>query len=165
MVTEYWNDEHKKWCLVDAQQDAKHIAMNQLKFDPFDIPNDWFLSASRAWQLARGGVTHVNSFGYGPEAKGLWVLQHYLLLDLASLNKREMLIGDAWGLKNVGPDMTLEEDLRFLDEVALGLQSPDDLDALARLYQDERLKVPAIVNHYPLHDPWQAEKVDLSFID
>ena len=34
VVTEYWNADREKWCLVDAQQDAKHIAMNQLPFDP-----------------------------------------------------------------------------------------------------------------------------------
>ena len=79
--------------------------------------------------------------------------------------KREMLIGDAWGLKNVGPDMTSEQDLDFLDKVASALQSPDDWDALTKLYQDGRLNIPAVIDHYPLHDPWQAEKVHLTFVD
>lgn len=156
VVTEYWDRESARWLLVDPQQDALHREMNGLQFDPHDVPRDWFLSAGRTWQLARGGLIDARRFGYDRDLAGSWVVQQYLVHDLAALNKLELLIGDLWGLGYVAPGSEpTDGEAALLDEAAR-LAQADDLSALRRLYETHHgLRVPETFPSLSLTQAWR----------
>jgi hypothetical protein len=155
VVTEYWDQQQGRWLLVDAQQDELHVQANKLTFDPHDIPHTQFPFAGRVWQQARTGKIDPNSYGYDPANGGWWVIQQYLVHDLAALNKREMLIGDLWGLGEVGRgERASPEENLLLDEVAaLTLKNDDAFTALRACYEDNGcLRVPSLITSYNLAD-------------
>lgn len=156
VVTEYWDQRSARWVLVDPQQDALHREMNKLAFDPHDVPRDWFLSAGRTWQLARGGLIDARRFGYDRDLTGLWVVQQYLVHDLAALNKLELLIGDLWGLGYVAPGSEPTDDEAALLDEAARLTQADDLEALRELYEARpSLRVPETFPSLSLTQEWR----------
>ncbi|MBN1285505.1 MAG: transglutaminase domain-containing protein, partial [Anaerolineae bacterium] len=62
-VGEYWDEDARRWVLVDAQLDDLQRAALGIDFDPCDVPRDRFLIAGRAWQMARNGQADPNNFG------------------------------------------------------------------------------------------------------
>jgi hypothetical protein len=146
VVTEYWDRVSARWVLVDPQQDTLHREMNALRFDPHDVPRDWFLTADRAWQLARGALIDERQFGYDRSYAGRWVLQQYLVHDVAALNNRELLIGDSWGLARTRPDQEATSDeVKVLDEAARLIQQPDPWGLRAFYASQPGLKVPNVI--------------------
>lgn len=156
VITEYWDRRLARWVLVDPQQDALHREMNKLGFSPHDIPRDWFLCAGRAWPLARGGLIAPERFGYDRDLTGMWVMQQYLVHELAALNKLEMLIGDMWGLGYIEPGSEpTEGEAALLDEAAR-LTQVDDLSALRHLYETQPgLRVPETFASFSLTHEWR----------
>ncbi len=163
VITEYWDRKVGRWVLVDPQQDTLHREMNKLLFDPHDIPRDWFLSAGRAWQLARGGLINAQRFGYDRDLTGIWVMQQYLVHDVTALNKLEMLIGDLWGLAYVEPGASpTDNEATVLDEAAR-LTQVDDLSALRHLYETHPgLRVPKMFGSLSLTHEWREVRFEAS---
>jgi hypothetical protein len=62
-VTEYWNEAHRRWVLVDAQLDMRQRELFKVRFDPLDVPRDQFLVAGDAWRLCRAGKADPQAFG------------------------------------------------------------------------------------------------------
>jgi hypothetical protein len=86
------------------------------------VPRDRFLTAPRAWQLARSGAVDPARFVVSPDleipaTRGLSQLMRSLVRDLAALNKAEMLLWEDWGVLDShtapGPG-----ELPVLDELA-----------------------------------------------
>jgi len=151
VVTEYWDIKSECWVLVDPQQDDRHIEMNEIEFDPHNVPMKEFLFAGEIWRRCRVGQANPDSFGYQRGLKGLWVIAEYVVHDLASLNKHEMQITDKWGLSDIGPRGAFSNnDLELLDEVARITLGDVDLQKLQPLFEEERLCVPRILNRYDL---------------
>jgi hypothetical protein len=159
-VAEVWDREEERWRLVDAELAEDHVdPTDGCRIDPLDVPRDRFLVAGKAWHLCRAGEADPETFMVDPgldvEATRGWpYLQHNLIHDLAALNKREMLLWDAWGLA----DQRSEDphDLDLLDRIAHVTASPDPtVRDLRELYAvDSRLPVPATVTSYdPLGGP------------
>jgi hypothetical protein len=159
VVCEYWNAAQARWLLVDAQQDAAHCRRNNLLFDPHDIPHEAFPFAGTVWRQARAGAIDATHYGYDPGQAGMWVIQSYLVHDLAALNKREMLIGDVWGPARRGArDPLSGGDAVLLDQVAaLTLTGNRGFAAVRAVYKSHpALRVPPTVDHYSLAEEFQA---------
>ena len=142
-VVEYWNDAQGRWVLVDAQIDERQRELFKIGIDTLDVPRDQFLIAGDAWQLCRTGKADAQAFGI-LDVFGLWFVASNVIRDHASLNNREMLPWDTWGV------MTREDkelDTGLIDRLAALTREPDaHFDELRVAYEkDKRLRVPEVV--------------------
>jgi hypothetical protein len=110
-ITEWWDGG--RWVRHDAQIGSQARAMLALDFDPADQPPDKFLTGAEAWRMCRAGEADPNEFGIF-DLRGLWFVVGDLLLDLAALNKVELLPWDGLG---GGPNWQ-RDDLDELDQLA-----------------------------------------------
>jgi hypothetical protein len=155
LILEYWHARHCAWFSVDVRMTELHLRKSNidLDFDLFNLPEDKYIPAAFAWISARKKPELAHKFGGGVGHRGLWYLRDRLLQDLAAVNKVEMLIWDCWGMMNTPKDEISEEDLIFLDQVALMLLAPDCYFLqLIDLYNNNSLvKVPQkIVSFTPV---------------
>jgi hypothetical protein len=141
VVTEYW-DEERGWLFADAQLCAGH----KVDFDPVDVPRDRFLVAG---QLIRAGKADPQRFGLiqpGIEMVGHWFVAGNVRLDLADLNKVEMLLWDIWGI-GAGADGDMTDEIYDLYDLAA--QVADDevsLEAARTLFAENTgLRTPPTV--------------------
>jgi len=95
--------------------------------DKLDLSESDFVTGGRAWQLYRHEGADPARFGLGPgtpELSGVWFIRGRLLLDVAALNKQEMLCWDQWGLGYSRENHLSAEEETVLDRAAvLGVQS------------------------------------------
>lgn len=167
-VAEFWDFSEERWRLVDVDQDEKLIEINSIDFDTTDIPHDKFLFSGYAWKQYREGKVDPEEFGDPPEEYrvnldssgdsrvrfvGAGVIRYRVILDLAMMNKVELLLWDCTSLMELHIVPT-EEDLNLLDKVAeLTLAGNDKFDAIRELYEEEpQLKIPRVVNSYSFVD-------------
>lgn len=155
IIVEYWNKTKDKWCMVDPRTTEKHIHWHQLHidFDLFDVPDDKFIVAGKAWQLVRRQELDPLKFGGGNQKgnHGLWYIRDRLIQDIAALNKMEMLLWDAWGLMlhHQEPEK-YEHEQNFLDEIAeMSLETNKHHDMLVHTYHtDKRLSIGKKIMSY-----------------
>lgn len=143
-VCEYWHADERRWVLVDAQVDAMQRSMFEIDFDHLDVPREKFLVAGDAWARCRAGTADPATFGLSITGRfGEWYVAANLMRDAAALQRLEMLPDDTWGAMP-GPGDAPDGDLwALLDDVGALTRSPDaSLGRLARLCDDERLRVP-----------------------
>jgi hypothetical protein len=97
-VAEHWSETDGRWHMVDAQLDATWTRLVGFQGDPLDITAGEFVTAGRAWQAWRRGELDAGRCGLTTigEHGAHWIAGN-LRLDLASLNKVEMLPWDVWG--------------------------------------------------------------------
>lgn len=136
-IAEYWNTDRNRWCQVDAQLDATWRRLTRFDADPLNLPDGVFVSAGHAWRAWRRGdldadrcgLTAIDEHGAHWIAGNLW-------LDLAALNKVEMLPWDVWGLVWEPGQEPSDEALEACDEVAALTVDPDTaLDELRHRYE------------------------------
>lgn len=143
-VAEYWNTAKRRWQMVDAQLDATWCRTIDFKGDLFEITATEFISAGHAWQAWRSGELDATRCGLSSiNVHGAHWIAANLRLDLASLNKVEMLPWDVWGA-GWGPDeQPTAAQLRCFDTVSDLTVNPDaKLDELRKRFQtDESLRM------------------------
>src|SRR5215218_8199886 len=66
-VVEWWDDEHQRWILVDAEQEGLVRCAGGSTFGACDVPRERFLVGGAAWQACRLGRENPVHFGYDPE--------------------------------------------------------------------------------------------------
>jgi hypothetical protein len=93
-VCEYWHAEEGRWRMVDAQLDALQRGIIKPDFDPLDVPHSAFWLAGKAWQACRAGDADPDAFGIA-DMWGEWYVVGNLCLDVAALNRVELLPWDA----------------------------------------------------------------------
>ncbi len=147
VILEFWNGA--RWVGVDGELSPEAVAYFNIQFDPLDVPGDQFLRAGVGWQRVRDERADSERFGLGSQSplRGLPILVTELQLDLAALNQREMLCWDSWGITRKSLELDAA-DLAFLDEVARATLDETQSAAWARLYQDERLRIPPVIESY-----------------
>ena len=139
-VAEYWDRKERCWTMVDAQLDEtwlRTIGMNASI--PVTVGPEQFLTAGHAWQAWRAGQLDADRCGLTSisEHGAFWIAGN-LRLDLAALNKVEMLPWDVWGLGWEPPDQPTSEMLAAFDEIAALTVDPDHrLDDLLDRYQSD----------------------------
>jgi hypothetical protein len=146
-VCEYWRQATGSWTLADAQIDETQLGWFPIEFDLLDVPRDQFLVAGQAWQQIRAGQADPAKFGLSlMNETGDWWIAQNLIRDGAALLNTEMLPWDVWGAMPK-PDDPIGDDLADLfDQLAASTVNPDR-DRLEKLYEDERLRVPATVRN------------------
>jgi hypothetical protein len=147
-VAERWDAGTEQWQMVDAQLDGAWCRTIGFDGDPFAITPTQFVTAGHAWQAWRRGSLDAGRCGlsaideHGPH----WIAGN-LRLDLASLNKVEMLPWDVWGARwEPGEDPT-DELLERFDEVAALTADPDArfAELRARYETDAALRMDGTV--------------------
>jgi hypothetical protein len=151
VIAEYWNSE--RWVLVDPQ-----MPPDSVPFNPHDMPEGVFITASQAWQRLRQGKLEPNIFGVAPHLsyKGDWFIRNYVVHELAALNKHEMLLWDWWGVMSD----RLEGDLELIDHVANSILKGDSAwREWRRLFERREFKVPDKVTCYSPTGITRKEKI------
>ena len=164
VITEYWDKSAQEWKLVDPEQGEALIKANRIDFDVHNIPRDRFLVGGKAWQMCRSGEANPEVFGDSPGSffSGMWPIRNRLILDLAALNKAEVLLWDTWEWLEHHFRPTAKDE-HLLDHMAVLTQGGDvAFQDLQTLYSDERFKAPATVMCYSPAATWHT--VDLETI-
>jgi hypothetical protein len=147
-VAEYWNSAESAWRMVDAQLDATWRTMIGFEADPLHISPTQFVTAGHAWQAWRRGQLDAGRCGLsGIDEHGAHWIAGNLRLDLASLDKVEMLPWDVWGSGWEPGQEPTEAQLALFDEVAALTVDPDrQLHELRERYEtDTNLTMPGSV--------------------
>ena len=147
-VAEYWNSSASSWQMVDAQLDVKWREMIGFAIDPLAITADQFVTAGHAWQAWRRGEIDAGRYGLsGINEHGAHWIAGNLRLDLASLNKVEMLPWDVWGAHWEPGEQPTDAQLQLFDEVAALTVDPDvRLTELRHRYEtDDSLRMDGTV--------------------
>jgi hypothetical protein len=154
VVAELWDPAERRWRLVDPElSDDFTDRADGARLDPQNLPPSRFLTGAQAWQACRAGTVDAERFVVDPgldlpPTRGWPYVLHNLVHDLAALAKHEMILWDNWGLTDTGREPTAEE-LALLDAVAAATCSSDvPVDQIQALYQQEGLRVPAVVTSY-----------------
>lgn len=147
-VAEFWDVDTSSWQMVDAQLDAAWCKAIGFTDDPLVISPAQFVTAGHAWQAWRRGELDDQRCGLSAinEHGAFWIAGN-LRLDLASLNKVEMLPWDVWGAGWEPGEQPTEAVLQLFDEVAALTVDPDtQFDEIRRRYEsDERLRMDGTV--------------------
>ncbi len=147
-IAEYWNDEVQHWQMVDAQLDTTWQEVIGFAGDAFAITSTEFVTAGHAWQAWRRGDLDAARCGLSAidEHGAHWIAGN-LRLDLASLNKVEMLPWDVWGAGWKPGEAPTDELLeRFDSAVALTVDPDANFVAMRRRYEsDECLRMDGTV--------------------
>jgi hypothetical protein len=147
-VAEHWDEDAGRWKKVDAQLDATW--QNRINFggDPFDITEEEFVTAGHAWTAWRDGTLDADTCGLSAinEHGAHWIAGN-LRLDLASLNKVEMLPWDVWGAGWEPGGAPTVEQLELFDGIAALTVDPDvGFQQLRTSYDsDDRLRMDGTV--------------------
>ncbi|MEV4055787.1 transglutaminase-like domain-containing protein [Amycolatopsis sp. NPDC049688] len=137
------------WHLVDPQLSAGfRDPVDDTEFDLLDVPRDRFLTGPDAWTAARAGRLDSARLVVSPDLdvpflRGIPYAWHNLVLDLAALNKHEMLQWDTWGALDDAvtlPPATLAR----ADELA-ALMATDDVGQLQAAFEAGDVRVPPVI--------------------
>ncbi|MEQ0563866.1 transglutaminase-like domain-containing protein [Amycolatopsis sp. NEAU-NG30] len=117
-------------------------------FDLLDVPRDQFLTGPDAWTAARTGKADPDRMVVSPDLdvpflRGIPYARHNLVLDLAALNKHEMLQWDLWGDLDDSAFLTPAA-LARADELA-GLMTGADTDRLRAAFDADDVRVPPVI--------------------
>ena len=125
-VTEVWDAEAGRWRLVDAQIDDLQRKAHQITADTFDLTPDQFYTAARAWSLCRARKAKSGNFGFNRKKRGWNYMKNQLLLDLAALNKMELLPDEHWwDISNRDFELLDAGERKLLDEIAAQINALD----------------------------------------
>jgi len=161
-VPEYWFDhvivevwEEERWCRFDPQLALDH----NWGFNTLDMPADVFATGGRAWQLCRAEQADPARFGLGPNeqaVRGWWFIREQLQLDVAALNKVELLCWDSIE----GVSERVPADTAILDKMAALSLEPDSTLLRQRCATDPRWQLPTSVScFHPMLGPAFAVEV------
>ncbi|MFI9384579.1 transglutaminase-like domain-containing protein [Kutzneria sp. NPDC052558] len=139
VVAEVWDGA--RWRLVETQSFADEIV------DPLDVPRDRFLVGRDAWRAVRSGGLDPDTFVVSPDLdaphlRGLAFVRDHIALDIAALNKHEMVLWDIWGSMSLETTVSAADAARADELAAL---DPDDTAAMARAFAADDLRVPPVI--------------------
>ncbi len=144
-ICEYWDNDEKRWRMVDAQLDDFQQKSLNIAFDITDVPEDQFLIAGKAWQLCREGIVDPLLFGI-MDWYGMWFIKGNLVRDLLSLSKVELLPWDINGMTGPYENHDIEDSAyNLLDSVA-SLTSESDVhyvDIIEMINKNPKFGMPS----------------------
>ena len=144
-VLEYWNEQEKRWILVDAQLDDFQKEKMEISFDSLDINEKYFITGPRAWRMCRKGEVDPELFGIF-QWWGYDYLKCNLILDANSLLKIPMQPWDCWeGYKSIPVADWNEKDYRTMDQLSEHILNVDEnFEALFKfVQQNDKIKAPS----------------------
>jgi hypothetical protein len=137
------------WHLVEPQlSPGFRDPVDDAELDLLDVPRDRFLTGPDAWTAARAGALDPALLVVSPDLdlpflRGLPYVWHNLVLDLAALNKHEMLQWDTWGALDDSVSLAPAA-LARADELA-ELMTGADVERLRAAFEADDVRVPAVV--------------------
>ncbi len=158
-IAEIWDETEQRWRLVDAELPEGFRPASGDSFDPLDIPRDRFLPGLDAWRQVRSGELESDSFVVAPEIelpelRGIPYLWHNIVLDLAALNRFEMVLWDVWG---IDLDEVNEAGAEILDRVAATATHEE----WQRYFRLPEFRVPETVMSFSPYRPADPQRVTL----
>jgi hypothetical protein len=141
-LEDHWVCEYRdgdRWRLLDAQLDDTSVRDLGIAFSSCDVPRDQFIDGSTAWCGARAGELDPARMGLsGLGLSGMWFVAGEVMLDVAALNKEEMLPWEKWSLgRELGPGATVPAPwLAEFDAVAGALAGTPDAGLARRIYAE-----------------------------
>lgn len=148
LVPDYWIDHVivETWNGLRWQRfEPRGITRADRRFNMLDLPPEAFLTGGRAWQLCRNGDIDPERFGLGPQSKrarGWGFIRERLQLDIAALNKVELLCWDTFGsLSAEQPD-----DALLLDKMADCSLHSDASELRRRCITEDEWRIPSTVH-------------------
>lgn len=159
-VAEYWDAECRRWTMVDAQLDETWLrTIGMSSAIPVAVGPEQFVTAGHAWQAWRNGHLDASRCGLTSidEHGAFWIAGN-LRLDLAALNKVEMLPWDVWGLGWEPHEEPTAEVLAAFDSIAELTIDPDERldDLLDRYDSDPSLRMSGTVFSVALGEQQQV---------
>lgn len=148
-VAEYWDSREHRWVMVDAQLDSTWRQVFGMDPDAsvVTVGPEQFLTGGHAWRAWRAGELDAERCGLTsiPEHGAFWIAGN-LRLDLAALNKVEMLPWDVWGLHWKPSDQPTDDMLAIFDAVAEQTIDPDaNLDEIRHRYESDEFRMDGAV--------------------
>lgn len=142
-ICEYWLEAEQRWVFVDPQLDPIQLKAHKFTFDPHDLPCSLFLTAAEVWLACRQHKLEPHQYGFD-EIHGMGYIGCQLMLEIAALNKIELLATDRWSFMDQSVEEYSEEQNMLLDQTAtLARAGTTGFVALRELYQnDAELRVP-----------------------
>lgn len=142
-IVEWWRSG-QGWVRVDPQLDDLWVGANAPDTTAESLVQSRYLSAAEAWRKCRLGELDPGRFRMGGQNWGIGEVRGSVILDLAALNKVEMLPWDSWGKMEAAyqgvTDASFDEFLDAVSESVMG----GDVDAIRALYEtSDDLRVPA----------------------
>jgi hypothetical protein len=158
-VAEVWDADERRWRLVEPQFDSGHVDPGDgAEIDLLDVPRDRFIVGAAAWQMCRSGAVDPERYVVAPDIpipflRGLPYVRHNLILDLAGLNRYEMIFRDIWGGLNAAPTVD-ESTASRMDELAALLERPTvTTEQIRNAFDTEELRVPRRIRTFRPPDP------------
>jgi hypothetical protein len=151
VIAEVWDAAEQRWRLVEPEFED-----GQVDVDLLDVPADQFLVGADAWAACRSGSLDAQRCVVSPELelpflRGWPYLMHNLVVDLAALNKHEMLLWDLWGVIETA-DPSDDGVARQMDALAARLRVPGlTVDQLTAAFDVDGLRVPDVITSVTPH--------------
>lgn len=145
-ICEYWSAAQARWVRADAQIDERLREQLDIAFNCADLPEQAFLAAWQAWQLARSGSVDADMFGHGND-RGWWFLQVNVHRDLLALTNQQTSAWDGWRNSTAACKILTPSAFAAVDRVAAASAAVDNPDQVGILQE------LAAANQTP---PWQA---------
>lgn len=153
-INQVWNEKENRWQTIDADGFYDEVAMGLNQYDMAEDQFDW---AARAWLDIRGGKTDGKEFLYadGLGTCSLKAVIRYLFYDFHALMNNEISYPFQPCYIDGKFDSLTEEDFKELDGLAKLLLSPDEnFGALQKLWETKR---KFRVLNSPLVGDWNNE--------
>jgi hypothetical protein len=143
-IVEYRRTSDESWVRIDPELDDDWLAKRAPDKTSELLARQLYLSGGETWLRCRRGELDPDRCNMGGVNWGIGEVRGSVLLDLAALNKDEVLPWDVWGRMEAAykseTDATYDE---FLDAVS-EITSGHDFEAIRELYEREAdLRVPA----------------------
>jgi hypothetical protein len=134
-ITQYWDTKAERWVTIDVD-----CCMEEITFNPFDLPADTFEWSADVWLNVREGKVDPERYWNAGGHAGLMPIAWELLYDFHCLMGSEIIYLHGPKHLNIGEfEKITEEELKELDDLARLMQKPDEnFDALQEVWGSNR---------------------------
>ncbi len=137
VIVEVW--ENGRWLRFDPQ----YAGREKFKRNLIGMSDALFWTGGKAWQNCQLKVANPKKFGLGPSVKGVsgyWFIRERLQLDIAALNKVELLCWDV--MSHLSEKKAADK--AILNEMAALSITPDN-ELFTRCQTDDNWRVPMVI--------------------
>lgn len=138
-ITEYYNENKKRWIFVDAD-----MCCDDIDFNPYDVPQDKFLLAANAWISNRNGIIKpkdIYNAGYDFEKREKYyieILLRELFYDFHCLMNNEIIYLHIPKYLMEKHFILDENDKKEIDNLAKLMLNPNEnFDELLNIWKNE----------------------------
>ncbi len=134
-LNQYWNSKESRWITIDVDG-----SLEDLSFDPYDVPEKTFDFPADAWLAVRRGEIDGQHFWNAGGTGGLIAISWELFYDFHCLMNDEVIYSHTPEITHFGKFEKLsEEQLKEIDDLAILMQNPDDnLDKLKKIWETKK---------------------------